>query len=151
LYFESEIVKTALGKDVIQLYQEGVLTEHSIGFNIVKSERDKEGDNTKLLELKLWEGSTVSWGANSEALVVGIKSGNKEDRVKRLVDYLDRITKAATTGNFTDDTARQLEIQMKQLQELIISLVKEEPAEPLIEEEPITAEEIIKMLNLKKI
>ena len=32
LYFESLISQTQLGKDVIQLYQDKVLTEHSIGY-----------------------------------------------------------------------------------------------------------------------
>jgi HK97 family phage prohead protease len=42
LYFESIISHTQLGKDVIQLYQDKVLTEHSIGYQIVKRERRRQ-------------------------------------------------------------------------------------------------------------
>ena len=38
LYFESTISHTSLGKDVIQLYKDKVLSEHSIGYQIVKRE-----------------------------------------------------------------------------------------------------------------
>src|SRR5262249_43031287 len=32
LYFEAKIADTALGRDVLALYQAGVITEHSIGY-----------------------------------------------------------------------------------------------------------------------
>lgn len=123
LYFESQISQTSTGRDVIQLYLDGVLTEHSIGFNIIKHERDKNTDTTKLTELKLWEGSTVSWGANSEALVTGVKSIDK-DSYDFLIRKLDTMNKALKDGNYTDDTMRQLQIHTEQIKAFIISLAE---------------------------
>jgi len=147
LYFESEISQTSIGKDVIQLYVDGVLTEHSIGFQIVKREVDETANIQKLIELKLWEGSTVSWGANMEALVTGVKSTDKAG-IQKVIDKLDAVTKAFTHGSFTDETHRALEIQMKQLQQLIISLVTAEPETLREEKAEITAQEIVSKLKL---
>ena len=154
LYFETLISQTSLGKDVIQLYMDKVLTEHSIGYQIVKREVDEAAETQKLLELKLWEGSTVSWGANMEAIVDTVKAASFTD--KDMMDGLFTKLEALETaikGNYTDETARQLEIAHKQIQQLIISLArKQEPdtstPKPVNEPE-VTAEWIIKKLNLK--
>lgn len=123
LYFESQISHTALGKDVIQLYKDKVLTEHSIGYQVVKREVDEREESQKLMELRLWEGSTVSWGANMEALVSNVKGDNLPDKQtwETLVQKLEALS-TAVKGNYTDDTARSLEIAFKQLQQLILSL-----------------------------
>lgn len=129
LYFESKISDTALGKDVLQLYLDKVLTEHSIGYQVVKREVDEKEETQKLLEIKLWEGSTVSWGANMDALVETVKSEGKEGKSwDRLLLKLDAL-QSAVKGNYTDDTARQLEIQFNQLKQLVVSLLTQKPAE----------------------
>jgi uncharacterized protein len=159
LYFESQISQTALGKDVIQLYKDKVLTEHSIGYQIVKREVDEQAEVQKLMELKLWEGSTVSWGANMEALVSSVKGENLPD--KQTWDVLIQKLEALNTavkGNYTDDTARSLEIQLKQVQQLVISLAtKMTPGKstPIIEEpkKSFTADDIMKIIksNIKNL
>lgn len=153
LYFESKISQTALGRDVIQLYMDKVLTEHSIGYQIVKRERDEEREEQKLIELKLWEGSTVSWGANMEALVETVKGENLPD-MSKLLEKMDAL-ETAIKGNYTDETARQLEISFKQIQQLIISLARKakepesstpDPEKPKIN---ITADWMLSKMNLK--
>jgi hypothetical protein len=156
LYFETQISQTQLGKDVIQLYQDKVLTEHSIGYQIVKREVDEREETQKLIELKLWEGSTVSWGANMEALTESVKSENKEHLMSFLTKKLDALEAALTNGHYTDDTARQIEISFKQVQQLIISLArKQEPVgatpEPEKPKVKVGAEELYRMLNLKRL
>lgn len=128
LYFESSISHTSYGKDTIQLYADGVLSEHSIGYQIVKREVDERAEVQKLTELKLWEGSTVSWGANMEALVTSVKDG-APDQMNVLLEKFEAL-ETAMKGNYTDDTARQLEIYFKQIQQLIISLIRK--SEPVI-------------------
>ena len=155
LYFETQISQTSLGKDVLQLYMDKVLTEHSIGYQIVKREVDESTDTQKLVELKLWEGSTVSWGANMDAIVETVKNGVPDKRaMDALILKMDAL-EAAIKGNYTDETARQLEISFKQIQQLLISLVRKaqepdtstpEPEEP---KQEVTADWVIKKLNLK--
>lgn len=152
LYFESKISQTTLGKDVIQLYRDKVLSEHSIGYQIVKREVDESSETQKLLELKLWEGSTVSWGANMEALVETVKGDGLPDKslYDELLKKMDAL-ESALKGNYTDDTARQLEIYFKQIQQAIISLVRKsepEKSTPDPQKAEITADWVIKKLNL---
>jgi len=136
LYFESKISDTALGKDVLQLYLDKVLTEHSIGYQIVKREVDEKEETQKLIELKLWEGSTVSWGANMDALVSTVKTEGKDSHSwEILIKKLDAL-QSAVNGNYTDETARQLEIYFNQLKQLAISLLTEKPRELTIEIKP---------------
>ena len=160
LYFEDTISHTTLGKDVIQLYQDKVLTEHSIGYQVIKREVDDPDQDyrtrtQKLIELKLYEGSTVSWGANMEALVETVKGENVPTKktIDLLIEKMD-IMEKAIKGDYSDDTIRQMEIQFKQIQQIIISLArKSEPEPPTHEpekpEKEITAEYIIKKLNIK--
>ena len=136
LYFESKISDTALGKDVLQLYLDKVLTEHSIGYQIVKREVDEREETQKLVELKLWEGSTVSWGANMDALVSTVKTEGKDSHSwEILIKKLDAL-QSAVNGNYTDETARQLEIYFNQLKQLAVSLLTEKPRELTIEIKP---------------
>jgi hypothetical protein len=153
LYFESKISDTSLGRDVIQLYRDKVLTEHSIGYNIVKREVDEKEETQKLVELKLWEGSTVSWGANMDALVETVKSdGVSKDIWQKIIRKFDALN-TAIKGNYTDDTARVLEIQFNQLKEMILSLIpKVEPTkntQPEPEPKTVTAKELMDCIYSK--
>ena len=125
LYFESKISETSLGKDVLQLYRDKVLTEHSIGYQIVKREVDESGKERiqKLVELKLWEGSTVGWGANMEATVETVKAGDKKE-FNKIIEKIKAL-ETAVKGSYTDDTARELEIQLNQLKQLVIDSLTE--------------------------
>lgn len=62
LYFEAKVSNTSYGNDLLQLYEDGVINEHSIGFNVIKSEK-KSGVRI-IKEVKLFEGSAVTIGAN---------------------------------------------------------------------------------------
>lgn len=152
LYFESKISDTSLGRDVLQLYRDGVLTEHSIGYNIVKREVDEKEEIQKLLELKLWEGSTVSWGANMDALVSTVKSDGIDKTLwQKILKKFDSLN-TAVKGSYTDDTARQLEIQFDQLKDLIFSLItKVEPvaSTPKEDEPKVTADELMACITNK--
>jgi HK97 family phage prohead protease len=72
LYFESRIGQYSYAKDTILGYERGDIDEHSIGYEVKKQQ--KASSYNELLELKLWEGSTVTWGANELALMSGAKS-----------------------------------------------------------------------------
>lgn len=72
LFFRSKIIGTAMGNDLMVMYNEGAIKEHSVGFETVKSEDmiQSDGSNVRLIkEVKLWEGSSVLWGANEQALL----------------------------------------------------------------------------------
>jgi HK97 family phage prohead protease len=124
LYFESQIIGTSYGEDVLKLYEAGVINEHSIGFKTVKS-TPKEGFN-EIEEVMLYEGSTVTFGANENTPFTGFKSMTATEAVQKM----QTISKAFRRGDFTDDTFNLLEIQMKQLEQFIIDQYSQEKAEP---------------------
>lgn len=117
LYFESKMSETSYGKDVILLYEDGAIDEHSIGFNTVKQQ--KAASYNELLELKLWEGSTVTWGANEFAQSTGLKSLTPEALQKKH----DVFMKALRNGKYENEELFEIiEIHLKQLEQQLQDL-----------------------------
>lgn len=74
LYFEGKISDTVLGRDILTLMRDGVLTEMSIGFDVVKHEYDSNLDVRYLKEVRLYEISPVIWAMHPLATIDGVKS-----------------------------------------------------------------------------
>lgn len=73
LYMEGTIAETQLGNDVYTLAKMGALKGMSIGYNPVDYDYDAKGARN-LKEVDLWEVSLVTFPANVEATVTGVKS-----------------------------------------------------------------------------
>ena len=121
LYFETPIAYTELGDDVLTMYKDGIYNEHSVGFEMIKSEPDQDGkyptvqsrwnpgqENPAnvITEAKLWEGSTVTWGANQNTPFMGMKELERAFKQKAILQ------KALHTGELTDETYIKLEYQL---------------------------------------
>lgn len=120
LYFEASIVETSYGLDQLKLYESGLVAEHSIGFQVIKDEWDKNTEIRTLKELKLYEGSAVTLGANSSTPFTGFKSQTQQK------DAISKIVTLMKSGNLTDDTFIQLELALKMLQSEAYELGKTE-------------------------
>lgn len=87
LYFEADIDEIELGNRVLKQYASGTINQHSIGFNYVwdKCNWEMVGDKEAFVchELKLFEGSPVSIGANENTPFLGFKD-NGEAITKQL-------------------------------------------------------------------
>lgn len=145
LYFESEpLINTSYSSDLMKLYEAGIIKEHSIGFSTVKSARDASTGARVLKELKLYEGSNVTRGANPNTPFTGMKNLT----LKEINDQTKTIIKALHSGTFTDDTFVLLEIALKQLQLDAYNLGKKslDNKEPLDTNTP----EIIVKPNIKE-
>lgn len=119
LYFESKALpNTSYSNDAIVLYQEGIVKEHSIGYNVINN--DRKSNANYLTELKLWEGSNVTLGANSNTPFTGFKSLN----IQEVNEKTNSIIKLIKNGTLTDETFIQLEIALKQLQQHAYELGK---------------------------
>lgn len=134
LYFESTpLVDTTYSSDLLKLYEAGIINEHSVGYTTIKSANNEKGVRL-LKEVKLYEGSNVTVGANPLTPFLGVK-GIKEanDRIKTLM-------KAIKDGTFTDETFSLLEIALKQIQAEAIELERKalkEPGDTIPDNEPI--------------
>jgi HK97 family phage prohead protease len=116
LRFVSKITETSYGKDVIKLYAEGVFNEHSVGFEIVKS--DNKSGYREIREIKLWEGSTVTWGANPNTPIESMKSWDKPKSEEMIAKFCNILR----NGDISDESMIQIEIGLKQIQEHLKAL-----------------------------
>ena len=150
LYFEAEIVQTSYGIDQLKLYESGLVKEHSIGFQTIKSDRESGGLRT-IKEVKLYEGSAVTLGANSNTPFLGFKS-----ELKQTNDLITKITGLIRNGDLTDDTFIQLELALKQLQSQSYELGKnqtqntQEDLEPSADTQEKNFEPLINTINKLK-
>ncbi len=133
IYFESKVALTSYGKDAIILYEAGIVIQHSIGFQTIQDEAKGSWSDDSYVryikEIKLYEGSNVTLGANPETPFTGFKSLTLKD----VNCQVDIIVKLLRNGTLTDDTFSQLEIALKQLQKQSYELGQQNP---LTKEQP---------------
>lgn len=119
LYYESKVGTHDLGIDFLKMVDSGLITEHSIGYGVVKKtvvnpDADWREQQTHLMELKLWEFSSLTaWGANQYTPLTGVKI--KEQAQNRL----PLLIKALENGTFTDKTFVLLKEELLFLQQAI--------------------------------
>ncbi|MCP4989983.1 MAG: hypothetical protein GY928_29230, partial [Colwellia sp.] len=136
LYFESNALPdTSYSSDALKLYEAGIIQEHSHGYNVIKSESDEEKDATLLTELKLYEGSNVTLGANDQTPFTGFK-GLTIDNIN---EKSSAMMKMLRNGNLTDDGFIQLEIALKQLIKEAYELEKDTLVPPIGTPDPLEA------------
>ncbi len=113
LHFVSNpLPNTTYSNDALELYAQGIVKEHSIGFEVIKSDWDEDNEIRTIKEIRLYEGSNVTLGMNSETPFTGFKSMTMEE----LDDMQKNIIRTLRHGNLTDMTFSQLEVALKQLQ-----------------------------------
>jgi HK97 family phage prohead protease len=138
LRFTSKITETSYGKDVIKLYAEGVFNEHSVGFEIIKA--DNKAGYREIREIKLWEGSTVTWGANPNTPIESMKSWDKPKSEEMIAKFCNILR----NGDLTDESMIQLEIGLKQIENHLkvlesVQIVESEATQFKSEEDPTIA------------
>lgn len=117
LYYEAEVTSGAtFAEDAVKLIASGLVEENSYGFQTVKSAIQQPSDDwetwyRELYEVNLFEISPVTWGANPQARMQGMKSRGK--------DYLKireaKLLKALREPNMRDETYMALELEIKQI------------------------------------
>jgi len=108
LYYESKAGRHTLGRDFLLMVEDGLITEHSIGFVTIKQKA--MGQYNEISEVKLYEGSSLQgWGANEMTPVTGMKSFEDTNQL------MDNILNAIKNGKYTDETFAKLELQLLQL------------------------------------
>lgn len=145
LYFETYMPETTLGNDTLKLYEAGIINEHSIGFRIINSDQATRAGKEvqEIKEIMLWEGSSVTWGANEKTPATGIKSVFKDDTT--IQKEIERIQKFLRKGDVTDDTFQILEYKLEQLK-LLPAQAEPEP----VQTEPLQLLTTLKTINLKR-
>jgi len=153
LYFRSKMGGHTEGQDFLKMYQEGIIREHSIGFNYIAdkikqtTERDEEGREYSvwdISEVKLWEGSAVVFGANSETPNLSIVK-SQEDINKHLEEINERMEvfiKALTDDKLSQKYNNLFTLELMQLKHQYNSLLNlEEPLKNTLQDQEPSEEE----------
>lgn len=76
LYVKAKISMTDTGKKAMTLIRDGVITEMSIGYDVIKDEYKMMGNRKvrMLKEVRLWEFSPVTFAANDKAKIMKMRS-----------------------------------------------------------------------------
>lgn len=112
--FETVVSDTTKGNDILKLYRDGVINQHSFGFKTLKE--SKKSAYNEISEVMLYEVSTVVLGANSETPFTGFK-GMKGDE---LLQQYELLVKCYENGDYSDDVFPILKAQMDQIKEQMI-------------------------------
>lgn len=146
-FFESTISDTTNGIDTLKLYRDGVINQHSFGFRTIHKE--SKSNHTEIKEVMLYEISTVTLGANSDTPFTGFKSMTKTE----LKNRYEVLTKAFNDGDYTDDTFKILEAQLKQIEaDILQKYLSDESTLPIVNiTEPVQKDisEVIQLLTIK--
>jgi len=150
IYFESKMANTTLGIDTLKNYLDGIYDNHSIGFQYVPEkmmliEREghgnsKQWDNTVAMlinpeaaenrttmwvikEIKMWEGSTVAFGANSLTPFLGMaKNMNKDSVILSMIDRIEKMERTMSSGTQSDEMMEAIQLQSLQLKTMLNDL-----------------------------
>ena len=135
LFAVGRLGTSTMGEDAWRDYQDGIIKEHSVGFQrvsdktkFVKDTSNPLGGFTLLQEVKLWEGSAVTFGANELTNVVSImKSENKKTFIDKISDDLQTVIKALANGKGSDERLYELEMKANFLSSQLTLLAQTEP------------------------
>ena len=133
LYFRSELGEHTEGNDFLEMYKSGIIREHSIGFNYIGDKIKESTLNGQKIwdvsEVKLWEGSAVVFGANSETPnLSAIKSQNDIDNLlEKLNERMELCIKAYTDCKLSEKYNNLFHLELQSLKAGYNSLVNFEP------------------------
>jgi len=137
LGFVSKMGNSTKGNDALLDYQDGILIEHSIGFNyigdkmkFIEESTYHESGHYEINEVKLWEGSGVTFGANSLTPVIDVSKGliDKDLTFKRINELTKILEGALKNGKGTDNRLENIEQLFAQLKQLHLSLENIKPS-----------------------
>lgn len=109
---------TTIANDAMKLYDAGLIKQHSVGFQTVKSVAGKGDEPRKLTELKLYEGSAVLWGANPNTPTISVGKGMKAGALAQIREQMMLVANEIKNGKYTDQGFSLLVMYIKQLEDL---------------------------------
>ena len=132
-----ELGRSSKGNDALLDYQDGIIKEHSIGFNYIQDKMDLvtagSGDFWDIKEVALWEGSAVTFGANALTPTLDVSKGNKPELIDKLNEKMSGLISAIKSGG-TDERLYNIEMALKvcqtQFNTLLNATVPDETTQP---------------------
>ena len=138
-----ELSTSTPGDNALKDYQGGVINEHSIGFNYVQDKMELVGSDENqfwdIKEVALWEGSAVTFGANSLTPVLDVSKGDHVDFLQKLNEKTSTLISAIKDGG-TDERLYNLEMALKVCQQQFNDLLSTTQPAPATEPEKTEVE-----------
>lgn len=133
LWVKSRISRTEKGDEAIELMRDGVIDRMSVGFSIPGGKSTIDGQGIRhIYEGKLFEYSLVTWPANDQAIITGVKT-LKEMR------------------EFAENDSLSVKARTELLAELasITALLKGEPSKDTHQkgQPPLSSDEVKRLIN----
>ena len=135
LFAVGQMGNSTIANDAWEDYKMEIIREHSIGFQYVQDKIRYVEDSSMpsggfydISEVKLFEGSAVTFGSNEFTQVVEVKSA--EDKKSKLLEtskHIENVIKSLTTGEYSDERGYALEMRLKWLQNEFMLLSTAEP------------------------
>lgn len=122
LYFNAKLSDIQAGREMFTLIKDKAITEMSIGYNTIKSSRDEETGTRTLTEVRLWEISPVTWGANELARIKSMTSVDfmkKYDMLESEIRRLKSLLGDAESFLGTQHNKKPINVSDSDLQSLI--------------------------------
>jgi HK97 family phage prohead protease len=160
LFAVGQLGNSTKGEDAFKDYEDGIIREHSIGFQYIADKTKwipdvtiEAGGYFMINEVKLYEGSAVTFGANDLTNVVGvIKGEQKTAKIEQITNELNICIKALANGKGSDERLHEIEMKVKYLNSQLITLANADPitiqsvkSEPL--NDPFNWSNVINNLN----
>jgi HK97 family phage prohead protease len=122
-YAHSKMVNNQTANDVWDAYKEGALNEHSYFGKSYNPERNEKG-GIVIKEVKLFEVSTVLWGAQESAKLKQLIKGDIMgiEAIKELKEHLMGIKNFVRKSNSSDDFLYQLESEIEKAFDIILPI-----------------------------
>lgn len=133
-YMKSKIGTHNLGNDFLKMAESGLITEASYGYKVIREK--KLSDGNELLEVKLWEVSSLThWGANEYTPIISLTKGmTKEQQADKFAARVKALDAFCRNTDATDETIQLLLLEIKQLQQSVLDLTTS--STPAVEETP---------------
>lgn len=120
---ETNLVATgkAYDQNIIQLYADGVLRQHSAGYIVKESFNDETTGIRHIQKAVLLEGSTTLWGINKNTDTVEVKSLTLQD----CEDEISVLGNAIKNGSYSEEYFPLLELKLMSVRKMYRDLLKE--------------------------
>jgi len=148
-YTESKMLDNQKALDAWDAYKEGAINEHSYWGKSYNTGINEKGGKI-IKEVKLFEVSTVLWGAQEKAkLVELIKSGDAPE--PWLLDHITSLQSYVKKSNASDDFLEVLEIELEKAMDILNSLEKSGREITPAQSEPIKEISLADIYKLKRL
>jgi HK97 family phage prohead protease len=148
-YTESKMLDNQKALDAWDAYKEGAINEHSYWGKSYNTGINEKGGKI-IKEVKLFEVSTVLWGAQEKAkLVELIKSGDAPE--PWLLDHITSLQSYVKKSNASDDFLEVLEIELEKAMDILNSLEKSGREITPAQSEPIREISLADIYKLKRL